>query len=103
MGFAAWDKKRRDSVSGTVYPLCSCKARKAFNDQPLECELNKFDDMMRLLHQTVRCFTQVVAVDRQFSIFNRAWCVAELVEADACDMPQIVCVSSQTDFEQNQA
>jgi len=69
----------------------------------VECELDKFDAMMRLLHRRVYGFSQVVAVDRQFSLFTRAWCVAELVEADTCNMPQRVYVSSQKALERNQA
>jgi hypothetical protein len=79
-----------DSVSETVYPLCGCGLEKHFSGDA--CEMNKFDDMMKALrafHATQDAqLEQVVAVDVNFTIFTRAWCVAELVEANASGMPQ---------------
>ena len=46
--------------------------------------MDKFDDMMRLLKEkeaTPGSFGQVIAVDRKFELFERAWCVAEIAEA----------------------
>ena len=44
--------------------------------------MNKFDDMMAYLKKHVHGFNQVIVfVDVDLSIFRRAWCVAELVEA----------------------
>ena len=33
---------------------------------------------------------QVLAIDQDFGLFNRAWCVAELAEARLLRMPQHV-------------
>eukprot|EP00928_Gymnodinium_smaydae_P007841 TRINITY_DN12804_c0_g1_i1.p1 TRINITY_DN12804_c0_g1~~TRINITY_DN12804_c0_g1_i1.p1 ORF type:complete len:281 (-),score=66.04 TRINITY_DN12804_c0_g1_i1:78-920(-) len=88
--YARWDRGRRDSASGQVYPTCECQEPKYFNDTPDECEMNKFDDMMMLLREEVPGFRQVVAVDSQFSIFERIWCVAEMVAAHFDGIPQDV-------------
>ena len=54
--------------------------------------MNKFDEMMASLRRVHAAFNgkleQVVAVDIDFMIFTRAWCVAELVEAHDSGMPQ---------------
>lgn len=52
------------------------------------CEMNKFDDMMVCLQKSVNGFSQVIAVDNDFTWFGRAWCVAELVEAEREKMRQ---------------
>ena len=71
-----------DTVTGDVLPCCDCVTPKYFNDNPVECELNKFDSMMSQLHRRYsQNFMQVVAIDKDFNLFSRAWCVAELVEA----------------------
>ena len=41
----------RDTVTGDVLPSCDCVTPKFFNDTPVQCELNKFDDMMGHLHR----------------------------------------------------
>merc|ERR1712087_26137 len=74
----------RDPVSGEVHPVCSCEHPKFWNNTPplredgegILCEMNKFDDMMLYLND--RPFRQVVAVDREFDLFKRAWCVREI-------------------------
>ena len=45
--------------------------------------MDKFDEMMKMLNEKseVGEFGQVIAVDRKFEIFERAWCVAELAQA----------------------
>ena len=45
--FQEWDEKRHDTVTGKEYPLCKCKERKVFSNEPNTCELNKFQWMMR--------------------------------------------------------
>jgi hypothetical protein len=40
--------------------------------------MNKFDDMMLYLSATDPSFRQVIAVDREFDLFKRAWCVSEI-------------------------
>lgn len=82
-----------DPVSQFPIPVCSCGMRKwgntsepTFNGRSVHCEMNKFDDMMRYLAGTDRKFQQVIAVDQAFKIFSRAWCMAEVVEADQSGM-----------------
>jgi len=88
--YSAWDAKRRDTVTAEVYPQCNCSQPKYFNDSPGLCEMDKFDAMMAYLAGNEAEFCQVVAVDRGFGLFTRAWCVAELVEASATGIPQRV-------------
>lgn len=93
-----WERGRRDSVTGLVFQTCPCAEPKHFNESPEECELNKFDDMMRLLNDSVVNFQQVVAVDREYKLFSRAWCVAELVQAHRSRMSQRVMLVSAGDL-----
>mmetsp|Transcript_32490 Transcript_32490/g.93527 ORF Transcript_32490/g.93527 Transcript_32490/m.93527 type:complete len:278 (+) Transcript_32490:2-835(+) len=92
--YGKWDAARRDTVTGKIYNVCSCTEPKFFNDYPNECELDKFDEMMALLHQEVPHFEHVIAVDRKFELFTRAWCVAELVQGNVAGIPQRVQVLS---------
>mmetsp|Transcript_152878 Transcript_152878/g.490413 ORF Transcript_152878/g.490413 Transcript_152878/m.490413 type:complete len:151 (-) Transcript_152878:459-911(-) len=61
--------------------------------------MNKFDDMMSLLQKESPEFTQLVAVDKKFVLFSRAWCVAELVEASLSCIPQNVQIFSHRQFD----
>ncbi|OLP90471.1 hypothetical protein AK812_SmicGene27947 [Symbiodinium microadriaticum] len=92
--YEEWDLKRRDCVTGLPYPLCDCKHPKYLNDAEEMCELNKFDDVIDFLHRTVPEFAQVVSVDIKYEVFERAWCVAELVRAFYCHIPQRVLLHS---------
>lgn len=83
-----WLSKKTDAVTGEQYPLCSCREPKHFNDSPAECEMNKFDTMMRFMNERVPSFLHVVIVDADFDVFYRAWCVAEIVESDLSGIPQ---------------
>mmetsp|Transcript_28826 Transcript_28826/g.67887 ORF Transcript_28826/g.67887 Transcript_28826/m.67887 type:complete len:716 (-) Transcript_28826:42-2189(-) len=97
----------RDSVTGQVHPGCTCGLPKMLNTtaplstegptkgQSIGCEMNKFDDMMALLARKDPHFSQVVAVDAGFVLFRRAWCVAELVEADEARLRQHVKMHSR--------
>jgi len=93
----------KDPVTGVEYAPCTCDAPKYFNttepvtDQgaSIECELNKFDDMMMLLAATNADFAQVVAAGRQCLLFSRAWCVAELAAARKMGMRQRLCIHSE--------
>ena len=93
----------RDSVTGEVHRTCDCGLPKMFNATPplskggesIGCEMNKFDDMMALLSAGNPDFAQVVAVDQQFGLFTRAWCVAELVQADETKLKQHVKMHSK--------
>ncbi|CAE7247289.1 Scn11a [Symbiodinium natans] len=98
--FARWWASRHDSVTKEPLPVCSCCQPKLFsNKDPTRCELNKFDDMMTVLHDSVLGFRQVVAVDRQLDVFHRAWCVAELVEASRLDMQQVIQVHKTSELD----
>ena len=83
----------QDSDQGEVYPLCTCETEKHFNNHRDECELNKFDAMMRAIagaaHGQAR---QVIAVDADGEIFERAWVVAELIEAHYMHFVLKVCL-----------
>ncbi|CAE8583284.1 unnamed protein product [Polarella glacialis] len=87
-----WDAGRRDTVSGDLFKLCSCSEPKYF-DGPL-CEMNKFDGMMGLLQHRQPNLRHLVAVDRRFELFSRAWCVAELVQSYLPNLPQTVLLLS---------
>ncbi|CAE8650892.1 unnamed protein product, partial [Polarella glacialis] len=87
-----WDAGRRDTVTGRVFGLCSCSEPKYF-DGPM-CEMNKFDDMMGLLQLRQPNLRHLVAVDRRFELFSRAWCVAELVQSYLSNLPQTVLLLS---------
>ena len=85
-----------DSLTGRVHETCDCGLPKFFNSTPpvcdkgsIECEMNKFHDMMAFLAKDPH-FSQVVAVDSAFALFNRAWCVAELVQADRTRLKQVL-------------
>merc|ERR1711871_473839 len=70
------EEKKRNSVTGLPYSLCTCSHPKWFSGDA--CEVDKFDSMMAWLCRDVPAFSQVVAVDEHSAIFTRAWCVAEL-------------------------
>ncbi|CAE7250019.1 unnamed protein product [Symbiodinium sp. CCMP2592] len=92
---AAYDRKRRDTVTAVIYSTCKCRTPKYFNNTKDLCELNKFDAMMRHLAAKLPSFQQVVAVDQHLQLFQRAWCVAELVEARALQIQRSLVVLSQ--------
>uniref|UniRef100_A0A7S4STG1 Uncharacterized protein n=1 Tax=Alexandrium monilatum TaxID=311494 RepID=A0A7S4STG1_9DINO len=92
-GYARWDRGRRDTATGEVFRVCSCSQPKYLNDSfPEECEMNKFDDMIEFLSSEVSGFKQLVAVDREYAVFTRAWCVAELHRAHEMRVTQKVCL-----------
>ena len=78
-----------DPVTGLTHPTCQCSEPKFFNQDPplnddgksIQCEMNKFDDMMALLARENPDFAEVVAVDASLDLFGRAWCVAELARS----------------------
>ena len=59
------------------------------NGRSVECEMNKFDEMMAFLSYHDKSFAQVIAVDAGFELFSRAWCVSELAKAHSCGMKQL--------------
>jgi len=92
-----WDAKRCDTVSGKEHPQCDCLHEKYFSGTP--SEMNKFDDMMWYLAVRNKSFSQLVAVDVNFDLFSRCWCVAEIAEAHRLGLVQRVQISSGRDFE----
>lgn len=100
----------KDSVSGLLYPLCNCGLRKVWNTteptnsegESIECEVNKFDDMMRSLSASDQRFAQIVAIDSGFSLFSRAWCVAEIAAAGEAGMLQQLKVMSMECFDSHE-
>ena len=50
---------------------------------------------MRYAPVEVRCFGQLIVVDAEFEVLYRAWCVAEIVEANVLRIPARIQVSSQ--------
>lgn len=69
----------KDSLTGLPHPLCDCGLPKYYDGD--ECEMNKFDEMMAFLAARDPKFCQVVAVDSDFGVFTRAWCMAEVAQA----------------------
>eukprot|EP00927_Polykrikos_kofoidii_P061087 TRINITY_DN5597_c0_g1_i4.p1 TRINITY_DN5597_c0_g1~~TRINITY_DN5597_c0_g1_i4.p1 ORF type:complete len:702 (+),score=83.00 TRINITY_DN5597_c0_g1_i4:246-2351(+) len=93
----------RDLVANKLHPVCSCDVPKVWNHteptlndgRAIDCELNKFDDMMRFLSARNPDFRQVIAVDASFDLFSRAWCVAEIAAANGAWMRQNLKIKSQ--------
>eukprot|EP00931_Biecheleriopsis_adriatica_P025163 TRINITY_DN15531_c0_g1_i4.p1 TRINITY_DN15531_c0_g1~~TRINITY_DN15531_c0_g1_i4.p1 ORF type:complete len:783 (-),score=74.03 TRINITY_DN15531_c0_g1_i4:272-2620(-) len=90
-----WMRKRRDTVTGQEHPICDCNVPKYWNDSPVPCEMNKFDAMMAVLAKRYPDFTQLVAMDEEFGLLTRAWCIAELAEADRLRIRQRILIHSQ--------
>ncbi|CAJ1385979.1 unnamed protein product [Effrenium voratum] len=91
----------RDST-GREITACSCSTAKHFEGDL--SEMNKFDDMMAFLKQHHRQksqvhLEQVVAMEIDFGLLTRVWCVAELVEADKLHLHQAVKVHSASSRE----
>eukprot|EP00437_Effrenium_voratum_P005406 CAMPEP_0181418878 /NCGR_PEP_ID=MMETSP1110-20121109/11787_1 /TAXON_ID=174948 /ORGANISM="Symbiodinium sp., Strain CCMP421" /LENGTH=674 /DNA_ID=CAMNT_0023541881 /DNA_START=50 /DNA_END=2074 /DNA_ORIENTATION=- len=87
------------SICGRGSPGCTCSEPKILNDQPAECEVNKFDTLMLWLQLHKPHFRQLVAADIDFGVFERAWCVAELVAAHDADIPQSIVLHSTQPFD----
>ncbi|CAE7946805.1 BPM2, partial [Symbiodinium sp. KB8] len=102
----AWHAKTCDSVTGEPFTPCTCKMEKIFchedNEDP-RCELNKFDDMMHHIYvgEKVAGFGQLIVVDNHFEVLYRAWCVAEIVEANVLQIPSRIEVPSQEAVDRN--
>jgi len=87
---------RRDPVTGDLHPLCRCNGWKAWSGtaptmrdgRSIACEMNKFGDVVRFLAAMNPEFEHVIAVDPEFQLFSRAWCVSELAAAHAAGMVQ---------------
>ncbi|CAE7359340.1 BMY1, partial [Symbiodinium pilosum] len=72
--------------------ICICHS--TLTTGSIVSEINKFDDMMYHLATTGGC-RQVIAVDQQLDLFNRAWCVAEIAEAKRLQMNQALKLASK--------
>ena len=79
----------RDPFTNQLHPVCQCNSTNIIDSdgRSASSEINKFDDMMRLLATTGGC-RQVIAVDKALDLFRRAWCVAEIAEAKRLQMDQ---------------
>lgn len=81
-----------DSTGYAITP-CRCSTPKHFHGDL--SEMNKFDAMMAYLktyhrqHGQAR-LEQVVALEKDFALLTRVWCVAELVEAHELHLQQAV-------------
>lgn len=90
-----------DTVTRVPYQPCECGCKKYWNStaplmdgRGIYCEANKFDEMVRFLSATDSTFGQVVAIDAEFDLFTRAWCVAEIHAANTAGMPQQLKIES---------
>lgn len=90
-----------DTVTGEPFALCHCGTPKHFVGDL--CEMNKFNDMMQALQLARSEFRQVIAVDKEFCVFNRAWCVAELVEAHKSNITQCLKIFSHDAVRENRS
>ena len=98
-----------DPVTGNVPQACSCGHPKYWSDsQPLKggqsvkCEMNKFDDMMNCIYSLNPKCSQVIAVDLEFNLFTRAWCVAEIHQAQTMCMAQRMIIFSKENLKQHE-
>eukprot|EP00440_Ansanella_granifera_P063204 gb/GFBE01068535.1/.p1 GENE.gb/GFBE01068535.1/~~gb/GFBE01068535.1/.p1 ORF type:complete len:855 (+),score=139.74 gb/GFBE01068535.1/:1-2565(+) len=96
----AWDGKRRNH-KGEIHPLCNCQQRKFFSNSPVECEMNKFDDMIQIFIHRVNNYRHVVAMDEDFHVLNRIWCIAELVQTEAHGVPLNTLIMSMFALDEN--
>ena len=60
----------------------------------INCEMNKFSDMIAWLAATDTAFKQILVVNSSLEIFSRAWCVAEMAEAYMMGMKQLPKIES---------
>ncbi|CAE7350137.1 unnamed protein product [Symbiodinium sp. CCMP2456] len=84
----------------TGYPIIPCECTRAKHLSGDLSEMNKFDDMMAYLKKYLReksiresshvRLQQVVAMEVNFSLLTRVWCVAELVEANNLHLTQTI-------------
>eukprot|EP00930_Biecheleria_cincta_P034098 TRINITY_DN23591_c0_g2_i7.p2 TRINITY_DN23591_c0_g2~~TRINITY_DN23591_c0_g2_i7.p2 ORF type:complete len:787 (-),score=108.54 TRINITY_DN23591_c0_g2_i7:159-2519(-) len=86
------DAPPKDS-HGKPINACPCDVHKLTSGDA--CEVDKFDDMMSNLAVLKPRFSQLVAVDLNFVIFMRAWCVAEIAEAKRLEIHQALVIHSK--------
>jgi hypothetical protein len=73
------------------------------NGESIECELNKFDDMLAFMAFCYPFCKQVIAVDSQFVLFSRAWCIAEIHRAHSDGISQEVLFHSEASLSEHKA
>ncbi|CAL1166605.1 unnamed protein product [Cladocopium goreaui] len=100
---------RMDPVTQTIPKPCTCSHPKYWSDtaplrngQSVRCEMNKFDDMMSCLSAKNHRFGQLIAVDTDFNLFTRAWCVAEIHRAQLMGMPQRMSIYSEANLKEHE-
>ncbi|CAE7670489.1 unnamed protein product [Symbiodinium sp. CCMP2592] len=91
-----------DSTGQAIAP-CGCRTQKHFTGDL--SEMNKFDDMMAYLKQCHKQngqerLEQVVALEKDFGLLTRVWCVAELSEAYELHLVQAVKIHSDASRDQ---
>ncbi|CAE7409902.1 unnamed protein product [Symbiodinium pilosum] len=91
----------RDPLTTELHPVCNCKCVNISDPDghSAPSEINKFDEMMSHLANTGGC-RQVIAVDRSFDLFSRAWCVAEIAEGRRLHMSQSLKLASKAIIQQ---
>ena len=90
-----------DPVTNLLHPVCGCSSVNISDPdgRSTASEINKFDDMMYHLATTGVC-RQVIAVDKSLDLFHRAWCVAEIAEANRLRMAQSLKLVSKGTLQQ---
>jgi len=92
-----------DPVSGMRHEACDCGLPKFLNHdgtlaadgRSIECEMNKFDDVMMFTFSRNKQLVQCIAVDVDFEVFSRAWCIAEVVESSRIGIKAVLVVPSR--------
>jgi len=99
-----------DPITGRPPAVCECSRKKFWSrtlplkdGESIDCEMNKFDDMMSCLGALQPGFAQVVAVDADFVLFSRAWCVAEIHCAHDIRLPQSMKIHSKESLTSHEA
>eukprot|EP00434_Breviolum_minutum_P012329 symbB.v1.2.010865.t2/scaffold716.1/size187362/18 len=103
-----------DSATGATVKPCECNCPKYLNTDPpcrsdlahpisINCEMNKFSDMIAWLAATDDEFRQVLVVDANLELFSRAWCMAEIAEAYMMGMKQLLKIESGNALQQRNA
>eukprot|EP00435_Cladocopium_sp_Y103_P070289 s99_g35.t1 len=99
----------QDPVTHALPKACSCQHPKHWSDseplkegQSVNCEMNKFDNMMDCIFSLNPECSQLIAVDIEFNLFTRAWCVAEIHQAQQMHMPQRMIIFSEENLKREE-
>eukprot|EP00443_Scrippsiella_acuminata_P109351 CAMPEP_0115748166 /NCGR_PEP_ID=MMETSP0272-20121206/93533_1 /TAXON_ID=71861 /ORGANISM="Scrippsiella trochoidea, Strain CCMP3099" /LENGTH=237 /DNA_ID=CAMNT_0003193171 /DNA_START=1 /DNA_END=712 /DNA_ORIENTATION=+ len=86
-----WETKKKDTVTGEGFTLCTCGKPKHFNTSQ-ECEMNKFAEMMKRLSELAPAYAQhlshIIVVDEGFETLKRIWVLAEIHRGQELRLPQ---------------